>query len=100
MVNLPLPASCGLDLAQEVFDFLDDCGAPGLFRVEICRQTPLAQVIEGGSVQDLAHCLETRFGVVAAFSDLGPDATVGTLFDLIFDQLTQTPAAGSALTDR
>ncbi len=100
MVNLPLPASCGLDLAQEVFDFLDDCGAPGLFRVDICRQTPLAQVIESGSVEDLAHCLETRFGVVAAFSDLGPDATVGSLFDLIFDQLTQTPAPGAAPHDR
>ena len=37
---------------------------------------------------------------LAAFSDLGPDATVGTLFDLIFDQLTQTPAAGPAHTDR
>lgn len=99
MVNLPLPASCGLDIAQEVFDFLDDCGAPGLFQVDICRQTPLAQVMGGSSLEELAHCVETRFGVVAAFADLGPSATVGSLFDLIYDQLTQTLAPGANLQD-
>ena len=88
---MPLPESCGLNIAQEVLDFLDECAPAGETGNPPDRQTTLAALLEAYAGDGFSARVQTRFGVTVGDDELGPETTVGALLDLVFERLTQVP---------
>lgn len=88
MSSTSLPASCGTFIAAEVFELLDECRSVDELQTTLGRETPFEFWLEKLTLTEIAHRLEMRFGIVIPAADLSPEATVGTVLDLVLDQLT------------